>query len=213
MSTPLIVIFARYPEPGKVKTRLAREIGDRSACALYRACLQRTLRAVRSWSRSAGGADRLYMAEKCGEAWQHWPGAHWDVHLQCRGDLGRRMATAIEDGFRDGCCPVLCLGTDAPGLRVRHIRQAVRKLRHSDVVIGPARDGGYYLIGLRRARPSLFAGVPWSTPEVLARTHAAAANASLSLSEIFAIPKSNILTKSSRSSCFIRNTFSGFKSR
>ncbi len=160
----LVIIFLKAPVAGRVKTRLGAEIGCGRAAALFRAMTARTIARARSgpWRTrlaidppgAAGGFANI------------WPPTLEQV-AQARGDLGDRMTAAIRAAPAG---PVVIIGADAPGLRGRHIREAFTALGRADAVIGPAEDGGFWLIGLarRRAAPGLFAGVRWSTPEARA---------------------------------------------
>lgn len=175
MST--IVIFARAPVLGQVKTRLAKSIGDERALALYQAFLDDTCALTQGL-----GAQRL-LAVHGGLDHPHL------VHLaksqrlelveQGDGDLGAKMARAIATHVGRG--PVVIIGSDAPTLPRAHLHQALDALMEHDVVIGPSEDGGYYLVGARLAVPELFANVRWSTPEVLATTQARLAGRSHAL--------------------------------
>jgi rSAM/selenodomain-associated transferase 2/rSAM/selenodomain-associated transferase 1 len=123
-----------------------------------------------------------------------WLGARGVAYRpQGEGDLGDRIGLAFGDGFRHGAERVLVIGSDCPRLGAQHLRDALRRLTDADVVLGPACDGGYYLIGVRqdaahRALPALFADVPWGTSEVLARTLELAENAGLSCALLEELP-------------------------
>lgn len=165
-----VIVMAKHPEPGRVKTRLARVLGDDKACALYRACildLAERLAAMPyrvTWAYTPATAPFADLV----------PGAR--CRPQVDGDLGARMADAIAHELADGLGPVLVIGADAPHLPAARLAEAGRALGGvADVVLGPAEDGGYYLIGLRAPAPELFAGIPWSTSDVLAATRARAA--------------------------------------
>ena len=103
-----------------------------------------------------------------------WLGPDLACLPQARGDLGARLESAFAAAFADGATAVLAMGTDCPGLTTDRLRAALAALAASDLVLGPATDGGYYLIGLARPAPELFAGVPWGTERVLAATLARA---------------------------------------
>jgi rSAM/selenodomain-associated transferase 1 len=161
--------MAKYPAPGRVKTRLAAELGDDTACALQRAFLLDL-------------ADRL-RALPYGVTWAFWPPSAPFATLigggRCRAqsgeDLGARMAAAVEAELADGGGPVVVLGADVPHVDLDCIRRAVRALAADvDVVLGPALDGGYYLIGLRAVAPALFENIAWGTGRVLRATLAQA---------------------------------------
>ena len=168
--------MAKHPVPGRVKTRLAAALGADAACALYRAFV-------------------LDLAERLGAlpyavTWAYTPGdapfAALLPRARCRPqrgrDLGERLAAAIADELAAGPGPVLAIGADAPHLPETALAEAASALgRDADVVLGPAADGGYYLIGLRAPAPGLFAGIDWSTDGVLEATLARAQAAALAV--------------------------------
>jgi hypothetical protein len=164
MST--IVIFARAPQLGEVKTRLARTIGAERALALYEAFVDDTCALTQGLGARrvlavAGDVDHPRIAHLA-------KSQRLAVEPQGDGDLGERMARAIATHVAGG--PVVIIGSDAPTLPRAHLHQALDELMAADVVIGPSEDGGYYLIGARVAVPELFSDVRWSTGEVLATT-------------------------------------------
>jgi len=172
-------IFAKAPVAGRVKTRLAAEIGSRAAAALYRrvgrqvvaASVGRDYRTIVWFTPPAAGAAV--------RAWLDGLGV-WSFRAQPPGALGTRLAHAFarsfaeDEGGRGRGEEVVIIGTDCPGLDRRALAQAFAALRTHDVVLGPARDGGYYLIGLRALEPGLFRGIPWSTSDVTRATRARA---------------------------------------
>jgi hypothetical protein len=157
--------MAKYPAPGRVKTRLAAALGAEGACRLYRAFL----------SDLAGRLARLPGRV----TWAYWPPESEFRRLlpqaRCRpqrgADLGERMAGALADEFGAGVRAVLAIGVDAPHLPAGVLAEAAEALAAgADVVLGPAADGGYYLVGLVAPVPELFRAVPWGTRGVLATT-------------------------------------------
>lgn len=104
------------------------------------------------------------------DAIQHWLGDGWSCRLQASGGLGERMARAFEEGFRDRSGPTLLIGSDCPGLTPELLANAFEKLNDNPVVLGPAADGGYYLVGLTRPVPELFRGISWGSDRVLAES-------------------------------------------
>lgn len=161
--------MARHPEPGRVKTRLARAFGAEAAAALYRAFvgdLAERLSALPyavTWAVDPPDAPFETVV----------PGARF--RGQDGADLGERMARAFAAEFAAGEGPVAVIGTDTPHLPAEALAGAAAALgRDADVVIGPALDGGYYLLGLTAPAPALFSGIPWSTDAVLAATLARA---------------------------------------
>jgi uncharacterized protein len=161
--------MAKAPIAGSVKRRLARDIGEAAALRFYRATLFRTLRSL--------GADprwRTYLAvtPDTARTAAYWPPpANIARIAQGAGDLGARMQTLF-DSMPPG--PVVIVGSDIPAIRPAHIARAFALLGRADAVFGPAKDGGYWLVGLKRspARLAPFAHVPWSTDAALAATAA-----------------------------------------
>ncbi|MBI2944890.1 MAG: TIGR04282 family arsenosugar biosynthesis glycosyltransferase [Candidatus Wallbacteria bacterium] len=167
MSKELLIVFAKVPLPGSCKTRLAASIGDERAARLAEAFLRETIELG-----EGAGCDRaLYFApaEESERARRLAPPG-WTVEPQSGGDLGLRMAGAFEEAFRRGYERAAVIGSDSPQLGAPLVRRAFELLGVADVVLGPATDGGYYLMALRSPCPGLFAGIPWSTPAVLSRT-------------------------------------------
>jgi rSAM/selenodomain-associated transferase 1 len=158
MSRARIVILAKEPLPGRVKTRLIPALGAEGAARLARQMLQHTVTEA-----LASGLD----VELCGDpdpaSW-HDPLAAVRLTEQGAGDLGERLARAAERVVPDQ--PVLLIGTDCPGLDRIRLCAAAEAFDGHDAVIHPAADGGFALLGLRRSDPSLFAGIAWSTPSV-----------------------------------------------
>lgn len=164
-----VVVFARAPQPGRVKTRLIPELGELGAAALHRRLVAHSLAA----STQAGiGPVELWCTPGSGHAFFEDCRRRFGVSLrtQGEGDLGARMRRAFESALARSTRAIL-IGSDIPALSGRYLRDAGRALaRGDDVVIGPAEDGGYVLIGLSRCDPELFREIPWGGPEVLAET-------------------------------------------
>jgi hypothetical protein len=161
----------KYPAPGKVKTRLARSVGDREAARLYKNLAEMNFREILKL-RQSNVCDIVVVfdpPEKIGEI-QRWLGGPCEYTPQSDGGLGARLTRAIQDAFRNGGKRVVVLGSDTLGLKSRFIEEAFQHLQSKDVVIGPAEDGGYYLIGLSSFKPELFQGIDWSTSKVSDQT-------------------------------------------
>jgi len=166
-----LIVFGREPIPGQVKTRLIPALGAEGAARLYRTMLGLALEAAAAvpgirrelWCSGAPplGGVCADLAGRYGLVLRHQP----------PGDLGERMAAALADSLTHTQSAVL-IGSDCPEVGPAYLRAAFAALDADDVVLGPAADGGYCLIGLRRAAPALFAGIPWGTDRVLARTRA-----------------------------------------
>lgn len=168
---PSLLVFARAPVPGRVKTRLAKTIGDEAAALAYRALAERTL-AIAAASRRCGvvGDVELWLdphSDPAGIAtWRERYGVA--VETQAGGDLGARMRHALCASIARGR-PALLIGTDVPGYDVAYVARAAAALARHDAVVGPAEDGGYVLIGLARDL-DVFGDVQWSTARVLEQT-------------------------------------------
>jgi hypothetical protein len=155
-----LVVFAREPVAGRVKTRLARRIGDEATLALYRAFLEDVV------ALSEGVAERRLL-RVAGDP-ESLAGLPIARAPQQGADLGARMVHAIRASLGEG--PVAIIGTDSPTLPREFLAEAFARLQKHDVVLGPSTDGGYWLIGTRVAIPEIFEGIAWSTPEVLPET-------------------------------------------
>ncbi len=164
-----LLVFARVPALGRVKSRLAAGVGQPAALAVYRELLAITNAAILE----ADVPATVWLADTAAAEPTAAEAREWAAHAarcQPEGDLGARMTTAFAAAFAAGAGRVAIIGTDCPGLRGRHLTQAFAALETADVVLGPATDGGYYLLGLRQPQPALFANKTWSTDSVLADT-------------------------------------------
>lgn len=188
MSTALpaahLLVFAREPELGRVKTRLAAGIGAEAALAVYRELLALTAAAVTA----AQVPATVWLAEAPAEAdptqpRPEWPGLPWRVQ-PAAGALGERMAQAFGEAFAAGAGRVVIIGTDCPGLSAELLRQAFDQLLSHELVVGPADDGGYYLLGMNKLHAELFTNKAWSTATVLPDTLADAARLGLRVAHL-----------------------------
>ncbi len=163
----ILLIFVKNPIPGQVKTRLARTMGDEKAADIYRFLLGKTRQVAldtptdRRW---------LFYADGVPAEDDIWPTELFEKYAQCPGDLGERMADAFQRAFAAGGKHVIIIGSDCPELTVEILEEAFAALDTRDAIIGPARDGGYYMLGMNRFIPELFQGIAWSTPAVLEQT-------------------------------------------
>lgn len=164
-----IAVFARAPELGKVKTRLTPALGAESALGLYTAMLDRTLSLIKV---SELAPTSLWVTSNPSHEIfiRHCP--EREIYLQCGADLGQRMGHCVEELLSNPDTDYLVLiGTDCPALTKDYLQAALTALEGGqDCVLGPARDGGYVLIGLRRPLPALFQDIDWGTSRVLAQT-------------------------------------------
>jgi uncharacterized protein len=165
-----VLVFVRAPEPGTVKTRLAAAIGAEAALRVYRRLAEHTLREAAALA-GEGVQVRVHHtpAGAC-DAVRAWLGAGPVYLPQAEGDLGVRMEDAFARAFAEGAERVVIVGSDLPDVSAGLLRRAFGLLDAHPAVLGPARDGGYYLLGLTRPVDGIFRGIEWSTPDVLAAT-------------------------------------------
>lgn len=170
-ATKAILFFVKFPEPGKVKTRLARHVGPEEAARLYRELVEKNMQVLTSLAAEGIQTWIAFDPPHQRQAVEAWlPGAQ-AYFPQEGNDLGERMSHAFDYGLaRAG--HVMALGSDTQGLTREILLEGFEALAKQDVVLGPARDGGYYLIGLKKACSYLFEDMVWSHPVVLAMTMA-----------------------------------------
>jgi rSAM/selenodomain-associated transferase 1 len=165
MSKEALLIFTKNPEAGKVKTRLAATLGDEAALSIYRQLLLHTVSATEYLP-----VDKfVFYSNHIGQK-DYWSDKNYYKLLQEGNDLGERMKNAFVAAFQKGYHKVVIIGTDCPDLNAPVIMNAYVYLEDHDIVIGPAIDGGYYLLGMKKLHPRLFEKIDWSTGKVLAQT-------------------------------------------
>jgi uncharacterized protein len=174
------MVFTRYPVSGKTKTRLIPALGAEGAARLHRRMTERTVCKARRLQRGPVSIEVLFEGgtEK---QFRDWLGEDLAYRGQGPGDLGERMLNGFRGAFREGIERAVLFGTDLPGLSPETVDRALRELDNHDLVLGPASDGGYYLIGLKRSYGELFAGLPWGSPEVFEKTAAIGRDLGLSV--------------------------------
>lgn len=168
MTDRVLIVTARYPVLGEVKSRLAADIGQEAALSVYRRLLDRCAAVVSE----AGVETFLFFTGTDDPATrERFSSMGCRIESQCEGDIGVRMQHAFESVWQlyPGAKLVL-MGTDVPDASARIIHRAFEALDRNDAVIGPAADGGYYLVGLRSPEPAIFSGIAWSTETVRAQT-------------------------------------------
>lgn len=164
-STEAVIIFVKNAELGKVKTRLATQIGHERALEIYQFLLQHTQCAI-----SPLEADiRVYYSEYLPEV-DLWDLSVHTKHLQEGSTLGERLIHALKESFEHGYSKIVVIGSDCPQLSASHIEKAFKELEEVDIVLGPARDGGYYLIAMNRLHEHLFLHKSWSSKHVFDQT-------------------------------------------
>jgi rSAM/selenodomain-associated transferase 1 len=170
MGADVLAVFVKEPRPGAVKSRLASALGAEAAAGVYRAIAEEVMR------RTAPRRDEYdrvvaFDPPSAGAAIGEWLGVTAGALLpQSTGDIGVRMERAFDELFRRGARRVALVGTDVPALAYEDVRDALESLDEHDVALGPATDGGYYLIALKGPEPELFRGIRWSSPDVLTGT-------------------------------------------
>jgi hypothetical protein len=180
-----LLLMLKFPTPGAVKTRLVPALGAARACALHRALAAGTLAEVARFAAAGDVAVEVRVAgAPDSAAARAWLGEGVTIRDQGEGDLGARMERAVGTAFAEGAAAVVVIGGDCPGLGAAQLAAAFAALERHAVVLGPAADGGYYLIGLRRPVPALFHGIAWGTAEVRAQTLAAARTESIAVGQL-----------------------------
>lgn len=161
----VLLIFIKNPELGKVKTRLAKSIGEDKALQVYKELLEKTISVAKRtdvrrqvWYSSFIDYEDGIDTDK------------FEKYLQSGSDLGERMRNSFQQAFKEGVERVVIIGSDCPSLNERIIENAFDRLEENDLVIGPSEDGGYYLLGMNRIFETLFLDIEWSTESVLEST-------------------------------------------
>ncbi len=177
------LVFAKYPEPGKVKTRLSPPLSSVQAADIHRAALQATCELIGSLDHihtvlvatPDGECPRL--ADELGTLIDdHWP--------QSEGSLGERLERAAHRAFQEGASRLLLFGADSPTIPVDFVQQAITALEECDAVAGPCDDGGYYLLGMRAPQPVLFQDIDWGSERVMEQTRQRARRSGIHLREL-----------------------------
>lgn len=177
-SKNLLLIFTRNPELGKGKRRLAATIGDQAAFNIYKFLLDHTV----TITKNLYAEKQVYYSE---EIWEDdiWDNKKFAKKLQTGDDLGARMANAFQEGFQNEYQKIIIIGSDMLDLSQEDLEAAFKALEKNDFVIGPAEDGGYYLLGMKKFMPELFKNKSWGTETVLKDTLADLENETTTLLE------------------------------
>ncbi|TVR10289.1 MAG: DUF2064 domain-containing protein [Phormidium sp. GEM2.Bin31] len=188
------IVFTRYPEPGKTKTRLIPALGPRGAAWLQEKMTRHTVDQLRAWREKSGGWLQIrYVGASAGRV-RAWLGEDLLFMPQGSGDLGDRLVRAFQEGFAEGVERLVVVGIDCPELDEGTIARALESLEEADLVLGPATDGGYYLMGLRampveRFEP-LCEGIDWGSDRVLGQTLARSQELGLTVKQL--LPLSDV---------------------
>lgn len=165
ISKNLLIIFTKNPELGKCKTRLAKSIGDISALKVYKYLLQHTAKVTQEIT-----ANKEVFYNQTPIENDNFSSAYFSKKTQTGADLGEKMSNAFQEGFSNKYEKIVIIGSDLYDLETKDIQEAFLQLEKSDYVIGPAKDGGYYLLGMKKFTPKIFQQINWSTSTVLEET-------------------------------------------
>lgn len=177
-----VVIFAKYPRPGDVKTRLIGPLTAGQAAEVHRRCLDLTMSCV-----AAVPEANCVLAVTPDDAdFSLLVSGEVPIVPQGPGDLGRRLQRVIADRFAGGCDRLVVVGCDCPLMGPEDLSTALDRLARHDVVIGPATDGGYYLLGLSEPAPALFTSIDWGSSQVADQTRHRAREAGLTVAQLSA---------------------------
>jgi rSAM/selenodomain-associated transferase 1 len=184
MSPETLLVFTRYPEPGTTKTRLIPILGPDGAADLFRRMAEHAVEQARVMTTRRDAVVKIYYEGGDLEKMAQWLGDDLIYVQQAAGNLGQRLTQALLESSRPEGSATVIMGTDCPDLSARILWRAFDLLERNDLVLGPAGDGGYYLIGVTRLHEELFQNVSWGTDQVLSTTTAHATRLGLSFSQL-----------------------------
>ncbi len=175
-----VIVFSKYPEEGQVKTRIARTLGHTFAASFYKICAEHTFSEVLNIKSKKTAAYLFYSEKSDKEKFKSWTNSRFLLNHQEGNDLGQKMFNAFKKVFENGSDKAIIIGTDIPDITSQILDDAILALDESDVTIGPASDGGYYLLGMKNLHPvpgglvpggeELFTNIEWSTGIVFKKT-------------------------------------------
>jgi rSAM/selenodomain-associated transferase 1 len=160
-----LILFVRKPELGKVKTRISATVGDEATLLIYQKLLQHTWDITHELP-----VDKFVFYTEIEPDEDLWSKGGYVKMIQEAGDLGHRMRSAFETLFEKGYDEIIIIGSDCYELTPAIIKEAYQLLQHHELTIGPATDGGYYLLGMKKELKEVFSGIEWSTEKVLDQT-------------------------------------------
>lgn len=161
-----LVLMLKAPKPGTVKTRLAKDLGNERAAEIYRILVKHQV----SELPPEFPAEIHFAPADAEPDLRDWLGERFAYRAQCEGDLGERLVHSAKHVFENPATGLIFLGGDCPHITAALLRECIEQLQNHDVVLGPACDGGYYLIAIRKDRPHLFHGIDWGSERVLEQT-------------------------------------------
>lgn len=168
--TETLIIFSRYPEAGKTKTRMIPALGAVGAAELQKQLTEHTLKNAKALQRSRAINIQVHFTGGDTQLMTEWLGDNIEYIPQVAGDLGTKMYSAFTNAFNRGSTKAVTIGIDCPDIDPTILETAFNSLERDDIAIGSANDGGYYLIGLRQGIPQLFENIDWGTNMVLKQT-------------------------------------------
>jgi len=180
-----IILFTRFPQPGRVKTRMIDRLGPHGAAQLHKKLTEQVICQIKPALESQKIKLHIYYCGGSQQEMADWLGKKYPLCNQQGSDLGQRMKHAFAQTIRQGAERILLIGSDCPDINADVITSGLEKLNNHDLVLGPAADGGYYLIGLGAARnenATLFNSINWGTDQVLEQTLTQAKKGGLSYS-------------------------------
>lgn len=177
-STAALIVFIRNPKPGEGKRRIAASVGDQRTYEIYLELLEHT----RALTMQYHGPKYLFYSDFIDET-DDWPSTEVKKYLQANGDLGEKMTAAFEIVMSTHDHAMI-IGSDCPEIQVDDLQSTDQMLKDHDIVIGPATDGGYYLLGMSGFHPGVFKNVPWSVAETSQFTRLQCQKLGLNLSEL-----------------------------
>jgi uncharacterized protein len=166
MQRQKLIVFVKAPRPSSVKTRLAQSLGAQAACDAYRFLVDRVLVQLTSLA----NVELRFSPDDALDEIRPWLRTNWVAAAQGGGTLGERLIRAFRNAFADGCTNVVAIGSDCPEVTTLDLIEAWNSLETQDVVVGPASDGGYWLIGLNAPSDGIFENIDWSTARVFEQT-------------------------------------------
>ena len=169
-----LIIYSRYPEAGKTKTRMIPALGAEGAAKLQRQMSEHTLNTARQLQQKRSINIEVHFAGGNEQLMSAWLGEDISYITQVDGDLGDKMNSSFDRAFNKGTKKVVTIGIDCPDIDANILNDAFDSLQQNDLVLGVAEDGGYYLIGLNKTIPKLFENIDWGTDRVLNQTKAIA---------------------------------------
>lgn len=159
----LLILFTRFPEPGQVKTRLIPALGSQKAAKLQRILTAESIRQASQLAAGRGTAVEVFYCGGDRSGMERMFKTSFSFRQQVGETLGQRLARAFKEGFDRGMSRIVIIGTDCPQLDAEIMESGLRGLDRSDIVIGPAPDGGFYLIGMRCPDETIFSGIDWGS--------------------------------------------------